>query len=223
MNLILVRHGETDWNLQERMQGRTDTPLNQRGMAQAELAAERLAAEDPIEVIYTSPLVRALVTAAIIGKKFNLDPIADTRLTERGVGQLEGLTLPEIGKTFPEVYKAWREDKERVILPGAEDQVEFQRRVLSFLEMVGDRHAGQRVAVVTHGGTLSMFFATVLGLDIHKRFPFRFDNTSISKVDFSRPRPRVYLLNDTCHLLRMAPTEELVTAPPALAAEPSGD
>ncbi len=222
MNLILVRHGETDWNLQERMQGRTDTPLNERGMAQAEQAAARLAAEDPIEVLYTSPLMRARVTAEIIGKEFKLDPIADVRLTERGVGQLEGLTLTEIGKTFPEVVKAWREDKERVILPGAEDQVEFHRRVMSFLEMVRDRHAGQQVAVVTHGGTLSMFFAILLGLDIHKRFPFRFDNTSISKVDFSRPRPRVYLLNDTCHLRRMPPREQ-VTAPPALAAEPSGD
>lgn len=200
MDLILIRHGETDWNLQERMQGQTDTPLNARGTAQAHRAAARLAAEHQIEVLYTSPLVRARVTAEIIADKFNLDPIGDVRLTERGVGQLEGLTLPEIGTAFPDVYKAWRDDKERVLLPGAEDTDEFQRRVLSFLEMARDRHAGQCVAAVTHGGTLSMLFGTLLGLDIHKRFPFRFDNTSISKVDLSRRRPRIYLLNDTCHL-----------------------
>jgi broad specificity phosphatase PhoE len=200
MYLLLMRHGETDWNLEGRMQGRIDTPLNARGREQAEKLAERLAVEECIDVLYTSPLARARLTAEIIGKKFGLDPFPDVRLVERSAGELEGMTMPEIEKRYPDVYCAWREDKDRLILPGAEDKTEFQLRVLSFLDLIRERHAHKRVGVVTHGGTLSILFATLMGLDIEERFPFRFDNASLSKVDLSRRRPRIDLLNDSCHL-----------------------
>ena len=199
MHLLLIRHGETDWNNEGRMQGSIDTPLNARGIEQAQRVAERLTAEERIDVLYTSPLARARLTAEIIGQACGLSPIPDPRLVERSTGKLEGLTLLEVEQLFPEVFRAWREDKARVVLPGGEDQQAFQERVVSFLDTVRSRHQDQ-VAVVTHGGTLSMLFATLMGLDIQKRFPFRFDNTSLSKVDFTRPRARIDLLNDTCHL-----------------------
>lgn len=200
MYLLLMRHGETDWNLEGRMQGRIDTPLNARGREQAKKLAERLAAEECIDVLYTSPLARARLTAEIIGKRFGLEPLPDVRLVERSAGKLEGMTMPEIEQRYPDVYCAWREDKDRLLLPDAEDKAEFQLRVLSFLELIHDRHSHQQVGVVTHGGTLSILFATLMGLDIQKRFPFRFDNAALSKVDFSRRRPRIDLLNDSCHL-----------------------
>lgn len=205
MYLILMRHGETDWNLEGRIQGRKDPPLNVRGREQSEKLAERLAAEERIDILYTSPLARACLTAEIVGKRFGLDPLPDSRLVERSAGKLEGMTMLEIAKQYPDVYHAWREDKDQLLLPEAEERVAFQARVGSFLEMICDRHAGQRVGVVAHGGTLSMIFATLMGLDVQKRFPFRFDNTALSKVDLSRSRPRIDLLNDSCHL-RVATT-----------------
>ncbi len=228
MYLLLMRHGETDWNLEGRMQGRIDTPLNARGVEQAEKLAERLAVEERIDVLYTSPLARARLTAEIVGMRFGLAPLPDARLVERSAGRVEGMTMPEIEQRYPEVYRAWREDKDRLVLPGAEEPPEFQERVASFLEMIHGRHSDARVGVVTHGGTLSMFFATLMGLDIGKRFPFRFDNTALSKVDYSRRRPRIDLLNDTCHLrvesitTRAGACEKpLVESPVPVTAEPA--
>jgi broad specificity phosphatase PhoE len=86
-------------------------------------------------------------------------------------------------------------------LPGQEKRSDFQRRVQSFLDDVRARHAeGTRVAVITHGGTIGMMLATLIGLDLGKRFPFWFDNASLSHVELSGGRVRLRLLNDTCHL-----------------------
>ncbi len=198
MIALFIRHGETDWNHEGRMQGRTDTPLNALGREQAERLASRLVQEPPIDELYCSPLARAFETAAIIGQALGLEPRTDVRLVERSAGQLEGLTLADIEREYPAVFRAWRDDKSRPSLPGAEEQQAFQSRVVLFLQMLTTRPVG-RIAVVTHGGTLSMVFATLMGLDIQSRFPFRFDNTSLSKVDLDG-RPRIELLNDSSHL-----------------------
>jgi broad specificity phosphatase PhoE len=205
MYLLLIRHGETAWNSEGRMQGRTDTPLNSQGIEQAYRLAERLAHEERIDVLYSSPLMRARVTAEIVGRPFGLDPILDIRLVERSAGGLEGLTLAEIEQTFPDLYRTWQDSKERLILPGAEDERGLHQRVSSFLDMIRAKHPKDRVAVVTHGGTLTMFFATLMGLDIEKRFPFRFDNTSVSKVDLVGNQVRIEMLNDTSHLRTVEP------------------
>lgn len=201
MHLFLIRHGETDWNFEGRIQGWTDIPLNARGIEQATQLAERLAVEESIRSLYTSPLIRAQMTAGIIGQRIGLVPTADQRLIERSPGKVEGLTLAEIEHVFPDVYRAWRSDEEHVVLPEAEDQHMFRARVDSFLQMLRAQHTDSRVAVVTHGGTCGMMIATILGLDPTKRSPFRFDNTSVSRIDMARRRPRIELLNDTCHLL----------------------
>jgi broad specificity phosphatase PhoE len=221
MYLYLVRHGETDWNHLGRIQGRIDTPLNSRGLAQAQRLAARLA-EERIECIYTSPLVRARTTAEIIGSQVNQLPISDERLIERDPGKVEGLTLSEIEVEFPAVFRAWRQDSHSLLLPGAENQQAFCERVSAFLESMQVKHPREHLVVVTHGGTLAMFFAVILGLDINKRFPFRFDNTSLSRVDFSGPRPRIDSLNDSCHLRLTLPEWRSPlpsSAPAALEAE----
>lgn len=200
MYLFLIRHGETDWNLEERMQGQTDKPLNARGIEQAAQLAARLAAEENIDTIYTSPLSRARVTAEAIGSRLGVAPIIDSRLAERSAGALEGMTLAEIQVNYPQVVRAWREENVRVLLPGGENQEELHSRVVGFLRMLRSQHAEKRVAVVSHGGTLSMLLASILDMDINKRFPFRLDNASVSQIDLERPRPRIDLLNDTCHL-----------------------
>jgi broad specificity phosphatase PhoE len=200
MHLLLIRHGETDWNNEGRIQGHTDTPLNACGIEQAERLAARLAIEK-IDAIYTSPLARARVTADAIAQKHGLAAIADDRLKEKFLGELEGLTSAEFEQRNADLYHAWRASKEHIPLPGEETPLAFRQRVQDFLDEVQARHKEvNQVAVVSHGGTLSMFLATLIGLEANHRSPFWFDNASISRVDLSGSRPRLRLLNDTCHL-----------------------
>jgi broad specificity phosphatase PhoE len=201
MHLLLLRHGETDWNNEGRVQGHSDTLLNANGIAQAHQLAARVASEESFAAMYASPLARARVTAEIIAQQCNLTPLLDDRLKEQCLGDLEGLTGTEFEQRFPEVLAAWRADPLQTPLPGQEKRDAFQQRVQAFLADLQARHAdGTRVAVVTHGGTIGMMLATLIGLDIGKRFPFWLDNASISHVDLSGGRVRVRLLNDTCHL-----------------------
>jgi broad specificity phosphatase PhoE len=201
MHLLLIRHGETDWNNEGRVQGHTDTPLNANGLAQARRLAARIAAEEAFATMYASPLARARVTAEIVAQACGIAPILDDRLKEQCLGEFEGLTGVEFEQHFPEIFAAWRTDPLRSPLPGQETRDDFQRRVQAFLDDLRARHTdGTRVAVVTHGGTIGMMLATLMGLDIGKRFPFWFDNASLSQVDLSGGRVRLRLLNDTCHL-----------------------
>jgi broad specificity phosphatase PhoE len=200
MHLLLIRHGETDWNSAGRIQGHTDIPLNARGIEQAEKLAARLANEK-VNAVYTSPLVRARVTADLIAQKLGIAAIPDDRLKEKYLGDFEGITGAEFEQQHGEIYRAWRESAVHYPLPGEETLAALQERVRAFLDYVRGEHPhGTQIVIVSHGGTLSMFIATLIGLDIHARFPFWFDNASISRVDWSGSRPRLRLLNDTCHL-----------------------
>ena len=200
MHLLLIRHGETDWNNEGRIQGHTDTPLNPRGIQQAGRLAARLASEE-IDAVYTSPLARARVTAELIAQKHCLTAIPDDRLKEKFLGDFEGMTGGDLEKQYPEIFHAWHASEVHFPLPGEETPTALQERVQAFLDRVRAEHPdGAQVAVVSHGGTLSMFLATLIGLDIQRRFPFWFDNASVSHIDLSGTRFRLRLLNDTCHL-----------------------
>lgn len=200
MHLLLIRHGETDWNNEGRFQGHPDTPLNARGFEQAEKLAARLAREK-IDALYTSPLARARGTADMIAQKLGIAAVPDDRLKEKHLGELEGLTRGEFEQRQADLYHAWHVSKEHFPLPGEEAPPAFRQRVQEFLDDAQAQHAeAAQIAVVSHGGTLSMFLAVLIGLDINSRFPFWFDNASISRVDLSGRRPRLRSLNDTCHL-----------------------
>ncbi|MBI3538060.1 MAG: histidine phosphatase family protein, partial [Chloroflexi bacterium] len=125
----------------------------------------------------------------------------DARLKEKFLGELEGMQISIVEQKYPEWFRAWRESETYIALPGEEEPRDLQIRVQSFLDELKTRHDnGTRVAVITHGATLNMFMATLLGWDIHRRLPFWFDNASVNWVDCTRARPRIRLLNDTCHL-----------------------
>jgi broad specificity phosphatase PhoE len=200
MHLFLIRHGETDWNIERRIQGHTDTPLNARGFEQAEKLAVRLAAEEKMDALYASPLARARTTAQVIGRKIGIAAIYDDRLKEKHLGEMEGMSFTEIEAAQPEVARMWRDSQEQFLLPGEEQPANLQERVRGFLDEMMPRHNGSRVAVISHGGTITMLLSTLMELDINRRSPFWFDNASISYVDLSGPRARLRLLNDTCHL-----------------------
>ncbi len=200
MHLLLIRHGETDWNNERRLQGNTDTPLNANGIVQARRLARRIAGEE-LDALYASPLARARGTAEIIADQLGVVLTLDDRLKEKGLGDLEGLTLEEFQAQYPELYQGWISSADHFPLPGEESPAQLRERIVAFLDDLRARHSnGTRIGVVTHGGTISMFVSTLIGLEVSKRSPFWFDNASITLADLTGARPRVKLLNDTCHL-----------------------
>ena len=168
--LILVRHGETDWNAQHRWQGHSDTELNDAGREQARLLAKGL---DRADVLYSSDLARARETAEILAATIGLEVRLDERLRERGFGSWEGLTTEEIESSFPAEQERWRAG----IGAGADDAEPFEAfaaRVDSFVEDVARRHADETVLIVAHGGTIRVVHALATGLDYvrdHRSIP----------------------------------------------------
>jgi broad specificity phosphatase PhoE len=145
--LLLVRHGETDWNAEGRLQGHTDRPLNDHGRRQAKALAERLAGEGA-DAIYASDLSRAKETAEILGTRLGLPVVIDADLREKNWGNWEGLTGDE---------------RIHVEFEGESTQ-DHRDRVLRAVERIAERHPGQRVVVVTHGGSLRRIQAAVNGV-----------------------------------------------------------
>lgn len=169
--LLLVRHGETDWNREGRWQGGSDTPLNDAGREQARALAEQL--DGAIDAVYSSDLARARETAEIVAAKLGLEVTLDPRLRERGFGSWEGLTMAEIEARFADGHRRWRAGEG----PGADDAEEFadfSARVSDFLADVLRRHPGEQVLVVSHGGSIRVVHALATGLDYvrdHKLIP----------------------------------------------------
>jgi probable phosphoglycerate mutase len=147
--LILARHGETDWNRDGRFQGHADPPLNDRGREQARSLADALA-DERLDAIYSSDLLRAHETAIAVAVQKGLDVIVDSDLRERDVGEWSGLTLPEIEERFPEQLRRFREEGASV----GESREALARRVVAAARRIADAHPGGRVLVVTHGGAL---------------------------------------------------------------------
>jgi len=143
--ILLARHGETDWNLERRVQGHTDRPLNATGRAQASALAEELA-DTPLDAVYSSDLVRAHETARIVAERQGLEVTAVPDLREREFGTWEGLTDREILDRFPQAHHGPWGDGET---PEA-----MSRRVLEALRRIAETHPGATVLVVSHGGPL---------------------------------------------------------------------
>ncbi len=149
-SLILVRHGETDWNVEGRYQGQADPPLNEHGREQARKTAAEIAGLRP-DVIYSSPLRRAWETAQIIAEAAGIDRvIPEPRLKEISQGEWEGMLVTDIEKEFPEEFRLWRERPWSLKLPGRESLEELEKRVMDAVSEIVAKHRGQKVVIVSH-------------------------------------------------------------------------
>jgi probable phosphoglycerate mutase len=158
--ILLARHGETDWNRDNRFQGHADPPLNRLGREQAKVLAEALAG-DPVTAIYTSPLRRAAETAEIMAAAHGLRAEPVDGLREVDVGSWQGLTRDDIEGRFPEQFQRWLDHG-----PGWEDGESYEemgRRSVAALLELAERHPVERIAVVTHGGPIRAAFAFANG------------------------------------------------------------
>lgn len=180
--LILIRHGETDWNRRQCFQGQIDVPLNAHGLEQAQRLGDRLATEK-IDALIVSDLLRARQTAAPLAQRHGLEPHLMPALREQAFGILEGLSFDEIRVKHPAEFALWVQHDPNYALPGgAESRQVFHARVTRALHDVAERHLGQRVAVVTHGGVLDMVWRSAMSLSLHGPRECAIPNTGINRV-----------------------------------------
>jgi 2,3-bisphosphoglycerate-dependent phosphoglycerate mutase len=182
--LVLIRHGETAWNAEHRIQGRLDIPLSPRGMLQSARLAECLANE-PIEAVYSSGQSRAWLTAAPLAARLGLQIIAEPRLRERCFGIFEGLTLEEIAERHPAEFVKWRERDPEWRPDGGESGQQLIDRVMSAVNEIGARHANQTVALVSHGGVLDVIYRAARVLQWHAPREHQMLNAAVNRLTAS--------------------------------------
>src|SRR5574341_688916 len=200
--VILVRHGESVWNSERRIQGSLDPELSSRGLRQTDLLVSHLRPHLPsaVAAIYTSPLRRAAQTADQIAATYGIPVVHEPDLREMSLGKWEGMTVAEIQATYPGCYEQWLEDPLAFPAPGGEDLRSFERRVVGGLERMQNTHPKADLIVVSHGGVIKALLCFALGLDVRYLFRLKQDNTAINQIELDGRARRVLLLNDTCHL-----------------------
>ncbi len=196
--LLLIRHGRSTWNAAGRIQGQADPPLDDVGQEQARRLAERLLEDQPA-ILYASPLQRARETAELIGNKLNMSIVTDARLKEYDVGDIAGLTWEQVTEQYPDLAHQWEEGTDDLEFPNAEASDGFRTRVSTAFDEIIAQHPNETVSVISHGGVIGAYLNHLIG--VPSRFsPFHFSNSSLSIVEIHTTRPRIMLLNDTCHL-----------------------
>lgn len=196
--ILLIRHGQTDWNLAGRMQGHEDIPLNETGRLQAQALAKRLAGW-PIAAIYSSDLQRCAQTAVHLGKAVGIRPVYRSGWRERDLGALSGLTRQEVRAKYPNALS--EHNRTKISPPNGESHETLQKRSLAAFHDVAAHHSHEMVAVVSHGGILHVLVAHLLGLpaEAYGRFTMR-GNTGLSIVEVHNEDIVVTCINDTGHL-----------------------
>lgn len=199
--LILVRHGQTDWNVNARYMGWTDEPLNDEGMRQAESVARRLC-HWPISAVYSSPLQRAARTAEIVARPHSVVVKEIDELGEMRIGAWEGMFAREIAAAYPDLWRTWRTNPGDFRMPGGESLGEVRQRVTTAFDRITAAAEGKMVLAVTHDVVVRLLSAHCLGtgLDIYRRLEV--GNASITIMERDGERRRLRLLNDTAHLER---------------------
>ncbi len=164
--ILAIRHGQTAWNADSRIQGHTDIALDDTGLWQAERLAHALG-DEALDVLYSSDLARARQTAAPLAARKGLELRIDAGLRERGFGEFEGLSFAQIERRWPEQAAAWRQRDPDFGARGGELLRDFRDRVVATVERLAMAHRGQSIALVTHGGVLDLLYreATRVALD----------------------------------------------------------
>lgn len=197
MILYCVRHGESVFNAQKRIQGQIDIELSERGRRQSVAVAEALATM-PIEAIYASPLRRAYETAVPLAKRLGLPIATDDRLKEIHAGIFQGLMWEEIESSHPEHARHWIEQQPDFVIPGGESRRALMVRGLEVFEHIREQHY-QHVAIVAHGGILSAALKALFRIPAAVN-PFELVNCGISRVRWDK-KLKLMTLNETAHLL----------------------
>lgn len=199
VRIILIRHGETTWNVEGRYQGQVDTPLSPRGLAQGQAAAEALRAV-PIDAAVASPLSRAQDTCRFAAGLHGLSVETDERLTEISHGAWEGRYAADIEAQYPEEFHLWHTHPERVQMPGGESLEDVRRRARAAFDDIAAQYEGNTVLVCAHDAVNKAVLCDLLGLGMDRFWQIKQDNACINVVECTDGVWRLVLLNSTIHL-----------------------
>lgn len=178
--IIAIRHGETTWNAEKRIQGQLDTPLSARGRWQAEQAGKALA-DERFDAIYASDLERAFHTAQAIAQHHRLEVQGEAGLRERHFGEFQGLTWGEIQQRWPDASLSWQQ-RDRWFNPGnGENLVDLRERILNTLNAIASAHPGEHIVLAAHGGVMDVLYRHANGVDIEAPRSWDLSNAAINR------------------------------------------
>jgi broad specificity phosphatase PhoE len=198
-SIYLVRHGQTAWNKEEVFRGRTDVPLNETGLKEAELAGMYLKEID-IHAVYSSPLSRARQTAEKIAQFHSLDVQPLDGLIDMSFGNWEGHSLNEVREKDGERYRQWRDEPHLVRLPGGDTLDQVRVRAMAALETVVQEHPEKTLVLVSHRVINKVLICGILGLDNSHFWQIGQDTTAINLIQYRNGKYVLSLLNEACHL-----------------------
>jgi probable phosphoglycerate mutase len=198
--LIAVRHGETAWNVDTRIQGQLDVGLNATGLWQAQRVGQALAHED-IGAIYASDLSRAWQTAQEIARPHGLTVQPEPGLRERAFGRFEGLSFAEIEATLPDQARRWRERDPEFEPEGGESLLVFRERVTRVASKLAARHPGQLVALVAHGGVMDVLYRAATRQELQAPRTWQLGNAAINRMLWTPEGFSLVGWSDTAHLV----------------------
>jgi probable phosphoglycerate mutase len=204
--LIAVRHGETAWNVEARLQGQLDIPLNERGLEQARRTAHWLAEDHP-DVVVSSDLARAQATAQAIAS-FNRVPLElDAGLRERSFGGFQGMTHTEVAERWPDLSARWK-SRDPEYRPGVDGEslTAFYARCIEATVRIAERHPGKTVVLVAHGGVMDCLYRAATRVPLNAPRIWQLDNAAINRLLHTNSGLTLVGWNDTSHLDIGAPT-----------------
>jgi len=200
--ITAVRHGETAWNAIMRLQGQLDIDLHERGRWQAERVGAALA-DSGLQHIYSSDLCRAFNTAQAIARHAGIAPeaiVRDSGLRERSFGSLEGLTYAQVGELHPQEALRWKQRDPLWAPPQGESPTQVLERVQAAVNAIAARHAGEHIAIVTHGGVLDMLYRLATGQELHAARTWELGNCAINRLLWTPQGLSLVGWSDTGHL-----------------------
>ena len=207
--IIAVRHGETSWNADARIQGQLNIGLNETGRWQAQRVGKALA-EEPITAVYSSDLERAQATAQPISEAKGVPVIPHEGLRERSFGMFEGKTFDEIHQTWPEHAQNWRKRIPEWQPPeGGESLIQLRERVTRTLEQLAARHPGEQIVVVAHGGVLDALYRVATGQEVNSPRTWELPNGAINRLLWTPQGFTLVGWSDTQHLDHAAADENI--------------
>ena len=196
--IVLARHGQTEWNIDRRFQGKTDVPLNDVGREQAHALAARLSSW-PFEVVYSSPLSRALYTASEIAERRGLVPVVLPELHEIDFATWEGQSIVALSEDPNGAFARWRDDPFFNPPQGAESWDDIKTRLSTAIKRILDGPE-QHIVVISHGGVMRALYAVLVGMDPHKVWDMDVSNCAFSGVEIRRGRACLAFANDNLHI-----------------------
>jgi Fructose-2,6-bisphosphatase len=215
MRFMIVRHGQTAWNQQRKIQGITDIPLNDVGRFQVRCLAEYIKKHYRVDAVYSSPLKRARETAQICAEPFDIPVQLTDELREIRLGDWEGLTFDEIQRTHPKELELWEKEPHVCVIPGDSETIsDIAIRLRGLIERLKELHESnnETVLCITHHTPARLIIADSMGLGIKGMSHLRINNASLNVFDWTPDQTLLYTLNERCYMDALSEEESCKTS-----------